>query len=120
MTYNPTYARAYRKLHRERINAYQNHWRKTNLSPEKKALYAKRRTTIITNLINSAKQRPCTDCNQSYPTYIMDFDHLTQKSFTISKRRSAVSIARLLAEIAKCEVVCSNCHRERTFGPPMQ
>jgi secreted trypsin-like serine protease len=31
-------------------------------------------------------------------------------------RRAAHSRARILEEIAKCELVCANCHREGTFG----
>jgi hypothetical protein len=46
----------------------------------------------------------------------MDFDHHAPGSKTLAIGESAlVSTARLLAEIAKCEVVCANCHRIRTF-----
>lgn len=44
----------------------------------------------------------------------MQFDHLGDKLFTISNA-GATSVERLLAEIAKCEVVCANCHAERTY-----
>jgi len=59
----------------------------------------------------------CKDCGIDYPSYVLDFDHLPQfeKSFPLSssgvKNRSIESID---AEIAKCEIVCSNCHRHRT------
>jgi Zn finger protein HypA/HybF involved in hydrogenase expression len=59
----------------------------------------------------------CKDCGIDYPSYVLDFDHLPQfeKSFPLSssgvKNRSIESIN---AEIAKCEIVCSNCHRHRT------
>lgn len=73
-------------------------------------------------IINEAKSVPCTDCHRSYPPYVMDFDHLdpNEKEFNISAIRSNVysikGLTRLKAEIAKCEVVCANCHRERTHG----
>ena len=35
-------------------------------------------------------------------------------SLKVSNLRPPVSLARLMAEIAKCEVVCANCHAERT------
>jgi secreted trypsin-like serine protease len=31
-------------------------------------------------------------------------------------RVNAVAIERILAELEECELVCANCHRERTFG----
>lgn len=69
---------------------------------------------------NSAKNAPCMDCEKKWPTYVMDFDHRDpkKKSFTISNAiiKSNVSVDRLLEEILKCDVVCSNCHRIRTYA----
>jgi hypothetical protein len=57
------------------------------------------------------------DCKKKYPPYVMDFDHRdrSEKAFEVG-RGLYVSIKRLLIEIAKCDVVCANCHRERTHG----
>lgn len=66
--------------------------------------------------INSIKLiTPCTDCKTIYPPCCMDFDHLdaSTKLGSINKLRTA-SWEKLKAEIAKCELVCSNCHRVRT------
>jgi hypothetical protein len=54
-----------------------------------------------------------------YPTYVMQFDHVRGvKEFEIGQaQRLQVSTARLFAEIAKCDLVCANCHMERTHGP---
>lgn len=78
-----------------------------------------RRVADIRALVATAKSKPCADCGVSYPPYVMDFDHRpgTGKSFQISS--SVVggrSLATVQAEIDKCDLVCSNCHRERTFG----
>lgn len=67
--------------------------------------------------IQAAKNVPCGDCGVSYPYYVMEFDHVRGlKAFNVS---TAVQYnpgwERLKAEIAKCDVVCSNCHRERTY-----
>lgn len=66
-------------------------------------------------LIRLAKSRPCADCGIQYPYYVMDFDHrdASTKSFMLSDVPRATRTS-LVNEIAKCDVVCSNCHRERT------
>lgn len=63
-------------------------------------------------------ETPCADCGNKYPPYVMDFDHRdpSKKSFSVAKFKSTNSVERVLKEIAKCDVVCANCHRERTFG----
>lgn len=69
--------------------------------------------------IQEIKQNsPCADCGENYPYWIMDFDHLENKSFNISAlvRERGCSMQALLDEIAKCEIVCSNCHRTRTHN----
>jgi hypothetical protein len=56
------------------------------------------------------------DCGIRYPTYVMDFDHIAGKKRThIAAMRGNFAWDQIAAEIAKCEVVCANCHRERTF-----
>jgi len=69
-------------------------------------------------LTYKAKDVPCKDCGQRYPPYIMQFDHLDpeQKLTEVSRMISnGFSQATLLAEMAKCEVVCANCHAARTY-----
>ena len=69
-------------------------------------------------IIQDAKNKPCADCHQMFHYCVMDFDHLDSKlkKFDVSDIQDCPSEARLLEEIAKCEVVCSNCHRIRTFN----
>jgi hypothetical protein len=66
------------------------------------------------DLIIQSKSKPCADCGIKYPPYVMDFDHLGDKLFNIPAN-TELSVSKLLSEIAKCDVVCSNCHRQRTF-----
>lgn len=59
----------------------------------------------------------CTDCHIK-DWRVLDFDHLPQfnKIANLSADRvSGWSRARIDAEIAKCQVVCANCHRIRTY-----
>ena len=67
-------------------------------------------------LVIKAKDKPCLDCGIKYPSYVMDFDHKGKKNFNISVSASQCrSLSSIQKEIDKCEVVCANCHRMRTF-----
>jgi len=92
---------------------YDNYYK--NNPKEKQRLVAnlKRDKAAARALIREAKDQPCVDCGVKYPYYVMDFDHLGNKDFTIGGALTK-SLAALRAEISKCDVVCSNCHRIRT------
>lgn len=72
----------------------------------------------LQEFVRNLKNKPCTDCGNKYHHYAMDFDHIdSNKSFNISKGIDlGFSKEKLLKEIRKCELVCSNCHRVRTFN----
>jgi NAD-dependent dihydropyrimidine dehydrogenase PreA subunit len=60
---------------------------------------------------------PCHDCETFYPHYIMDFDHtLDNKSGNVSTLMRRGSRKQVWEEIDKCELVCANCHRARTYN----
>ena len=69
----------------------------------------------LREIVRIAKDVPCTDCGVRYPTRVMDFDHVRGiKSSNVSNMVGrSVGINTLKTEIAKCDVVCSNCHRLR-------
>jgi hypothetical protein len=76
-----------------------------------------KRRREIRQLVMEAKSVPCSDCGIEYPYYVMDLDHLKEKKFNLSTASSKYrSLEIVQKEIDKCEVVCSNCHRERTFS----
>ena len=65
--------------------------------------------------VRGEKSRPCADCGVSYPYYVMQFDHLGGKDWNIGRLVSiGATSAKIALEIAKCELVCANCHAERT------
>jgi hypothetical protein len=68
--------------------------------------------------LNELKSNPCTDCGRSYGFWVMHYDHLDpdKKLMDVSgfKGRSC-NIKKLLQEISKCELVCANCHADRTY-----
>jgi hypothetical protein len=60
----------------------------------------------------------CTDCGIS-DIRLLEFDHLDPQTKTKAVARfisGGYSWDRLLEEINKCEIVCANCHRLRTYG----
>jgi hypothetical protein len=86
----------------------------------------------LVEIVHEAKVGPCSDCGVTYPIHVMQLDHRpgSGKAFNVSSvlwgkrdpgRDAAAAelgsiVAALRAEIAKCDLVCANCHAERTFG----
>lgn len=68
-------------------------------------------------LLDRIRALPCADCRRTYPTCVMEFDHRepSLKLGMLSVMAGRVRIRTLLEEIAKCDIVCSNCHRDRSF-----
>ncbi len=71
---------------------------------------------FLTRYIQELKSKtPCMDCKESYPYYVMDFDHVRgRKQANVAELINTLSKKRIDEEISKCEIVCSNCHRIRT------
>lgn len=72
----------------------------------------------LRGLLDASKAHPCEDCGLSYPIVAMDLDHRdpTLKNRNVSRMiHSECSLALVQAEIAKCRLVCANCHRTRTY-----
>lgn len=71
---------------------------------------------LLAAVIAKKKAVPCADCAGSFPSYVMDFDHVRGvKTADVSSLVLRKNLERLLEEIEKCDVVCANCHRIRTF-----
>lgn len=68
--------------------------------------------------VRALKEVPCADCGESHPYYVMDFDHVRGEKLAGvgAMLATGYSMQALLDEIDKCEVVCANCHRVRTFA----
>ena len=47
----------------------------------------------------------------------MDFDHVDPRAKlnSVSRMMGKGTLELMLAEAAKCDIVCPNCHRDRTF-----
>lgn len=72
--------------------------------------------------LQQLKARPCADCGREFHPVCMDFHHLdpAQKSFNIGMALGKPQVA-VLQEVAKCVIICANCHRLRTWagGPDL-
>ncbi len=76
---------------------------------------AKQKAYLAQYLRDLKTKTPCVDCGINYPYYVMDFDHVRGvKHANVMELVSTLSKKRIDQEIAKCEIVCSNCHRIRT------
>lgn len=107
-----TYCRpCFRKVWREWYHLEPNRQRHLAQVAARKRRRRKRNREIVLE----AKSRPCADCGKTYPYYVMDFDHLGDKVAAVSYLVPSYGPSTIVAEIAKCEVVCANCHRIRSF-----
>ena len=77
--------------------------------------WAIRRKVLIGFLWDYLSTHPCIDCGFS-DIRALDFDHVRgEKRFDIPYAlMKALSVERVKAEIAKCDVRCKNCHAVRT------
>lgn len=111
------YGSGYQSYCRACKKEYDAAWYRTNRAKRRAKVRADRKAH--TAWLDSLKEgKPCADCGRIYPPYVMEWDHLpgTVKALVIADtRRAAHGKSRILAELAKCELVCANCHRERTF-----
>jgi hypothetical protein len=93
-----------------RDDYYQEH-------PERVVDRVKRYHRNLRVWLTSLKEgKPCKDCSNVFPPYVMDFDHRPgeAKLFTISNSIMHRGKDEILHEIKKCDLVCANCHRIRT------
>ena len=78
----------------------------------------RRRERATVEWLRDLRRVPCADCGKTYPPYVMDFDHRdpSTKSFSLLADKALLKNRNvLIAEVAKCDVVCANCHAERTW-----
>lgn len=77
--------------------------------------YNQKRYTLARNTIDELKDVLCADCQKAYPPWVMDFDHTGNKKFNIAKM-TYQKPELIREEAAKCDIVCANCHRQRTHN----
>jgi 5-methylcytosine-specific restriction endonuclease McrA len=79
--------------------------------------YRKAYDKEVRDIYLKAKNKPCTDCGKTFPHVCMDLDHVRGiKIDAPANLAQARKKQQLLLELEKCEPVCSNCHRIRTWN----
>jgi hypothetical protein len=92
---------------------YHKNWEFKNPDSFKRAQDTRKRRRR--NLIWYFRNRPCLDCHGIFDTWQREFDHTRgTKKFNVTSGFTR-PIKELLKEIAKCDVVCANCHKSRTY-----
>lgn len=104
------YDRAYRASHRSQLNASARAYQAR--TAKKKRLDRK---VLLLELAGGAR---CCKCGYDKSLVALDFDHRdpTTKIKGLLESMASVSWERLVEEVAKCQVLCANCHRIKTFG----
>lgn len=76
---------------------------------------ARERNRLVKDFLSRYKlAKGCADCGYNQHHVALDFDHIMgDKKFNVCFSKS---IDHAKKEIKKCEVVCSNCHRIRTYS----
>lgn len=73
----------------------------------------RRQRTAILDIKSSS---PCTDCGQKFHPFIMEFDHREPETKVFPIGRLGGRIGKQIRdEMKKCDLVCANCHKLRTF-----
>lgn len=81
-----------------------------NRNKEEYKLKNKKQWDSLKALIQENKT-PCIVCGES-EKICLDYHHLGNKDFTLSQGHKTGSIKKIREEIAKCIILCSNCHRK--------
>jgi hypothetical protein len=78
--------------------------------------WASEKGSIRRRFIEWLKDQPCFDCGRCFPACAMDFDHVRGEKWRDVSRLKGASFETITAEVQKCDVVCANCHRVRTWA----
>lgn len=77
---------------------------------------ADRRTAKLPELmayVECVKASPCSNCHHLYPSSAMDLHHVrgTKVAAIATMVSSLRPLDEIIEEVAKCELLCANCHR---------
>lgn len=102
---------------RTKLNENVRAYRKRRYEKEGRWLDQSPKASALKAWMVELKALPCSDCGHTFPTCCMDFDHRIgeRKEYNLGSMFAHHYSRELIEkELAKCDLVCSNCHRIRT------
>jgi hypothetical protein len=106
------YMKKYREKNKEKFAEHMKKYREKNREKfiEYNKEYSQKKRTWLESYKKNLK---CESCGETHPA-VLDFHHKNPftKEMSIGLALSAHSVERILSEIVKCSVLCSNCHRK--------
>ncbi len=98
--------------------AYARRYYRENHVKLKSDLYRLRLARMAANqqyMLEYLASHSCVDCGET-DVVVLEFDHVRgdKKDLVSTLVSAGYSLKTLIEEIAKCDVVCANCHRRRT------
>ncbi len=109
---NPKKTAEYARRDKEKRKQYNKQYRGEHKQYYRLHLSSRREETRKW-LFMYKSSHPCILCHEADPV-VLDFHHRNpqEKEFSISYMKHTVNKQKLLIEIQKCDVLCSNCHRK--------
>ena len=102
---------------RECKRSYNRGWYQANKAEQGRRVRKNKALSVARAraFVEAQKAKPCSDCRLCFPTCAMQFDHVRgQKRDNVATLvAKGCSIEVVQSEIAKCELVCANCHAIR-------
>jgi hypothetical protein len=79
---------------------------------QKKQLYK-----VLEELHLYKEKHGCADCRNHFPHYVLEFDHRPgeNKIDVVYRVLRTYGPEAAWIEVGKCDVVCANCHKIRTY-----
>ena len=103
-----------RSTPKSRAKWYKNRCKKKGYREKLRGQANGRKRKVLEFLKNYKLMYGCIDCGYKKHHSALDFDHIVgRKKLNVCL---AKSIKQAETEMKKCEVVCANCHRIRTFN----
>ena len=106
------------KVNLKKQRIYQReHYKKNRV--HRRSLIVKQEKKIKDYVIASKDGKLCMDCSGKFPPYVMDYDHrdpTTKICNPCEIFTKGWGLKKVQEELDKCDLICANCHRERTFG----